>query len=96
MPALPLAGDADNGDDAGAELFLAFVHQALEVLQLDALDRAREELDVADDRTPSAPSLARAAAHRELFLRVGQFAFEPAALIQNSEPAGRACLQATL
>src|SRR5260370_22586 len=44
---LALAGDADDGDDAGPDLLLAFVGKALEILHLDARDRAREHLDVA-------------------------------------------------
>ena len=36
---LAIAGDADNGDDAGADLFLAFVGEAAQVLKLDAFQR---------------------------------------------------------
>src|SRR6266849_2773136 len=45
---LALPGDADDGDDAGADLFLAFVDEALEVLDVDAVDRTREQLHVPD------------------------------------------------
>ncbi len=44
---LAVLGDADDGDHAGADLLLAVVDQALEVLGLDALDRARQQLDAA-------------------------------------------------
>src|SRR5262245_3909330 len=45
---LAVLSDADNSDDARADLLLAVVDQALEVLGLDALDRARQQFDVAD------------------------------------------------
>ena len=45
---LAVLGDADDGDHAGADLLLAVVDQALEILGLDAFDRARQQLDVAD------------------------------------------------
>ena len=45
---LAVLGNADDGDHAGAELLLAVVDEALEVLHLDAFDRARHQLDVAD------------------------------------------------
>ncbi len=45
---LAVAGDADNGDNAGADLFLAFVGEAAQVLEIDAFHRARHQLHVAD------------------------------------------------
>ncbi len=48
MPALPSPGDADDRDDAGADLLLAFVGEAAQILDFDAVDRARHQLDVAD------------------------------------------------
>src|SRR5205814_10249633 len=45
---LALLGDADKRDDAGADLLLAFVGEAFQVLDVDAGHRARQELDVSD------------------------------------------------
>ena len=89
MPALPSSRDADDGDDAGAEALLALVGEALQVLHLDARDRARHQLDAGDvarpDRSPPA-----AAAHGELAARLRQLALEPAAVLdQRGEALGR-------
>src|ERR1700674_4663445 len=45
---LAFAGNADDGDDAGADLLLAFVGEAAQVLELDARDGPRHQPDVAD------------------------------------------------
>src|SRR5262249_10311677 len=45
---LAFLGDADNGDDARAEALLAFVGEAAQVLEVDAFDRARQKLHIAD------------------------------------------------
>src|SRR5580704_5252472 len=45
---LALAGDADDSDDAGADLLLAFIGEAAQILDVDALDRARQKFDLAD------------------------------------------------
>src|SRR6266496_3670986 len=47
-PGLALPGHADDGDDAGADLLLALVDEALEVLEVDAIDGTREQLHLAD------------------------------------------------
>ena len=43
-PALPSSADADDGDDAGADLLLAVVDEAAQVLRVRPLD-GREQLD---------------------------------------------------
>src|SRR4029077_12212535 len=70
--------DADQRDHAGAELLLAFVGEAFQILDVDAFDRARHQLDVAD-HAHAVRFAARfgAAAHRELLARVGEITFEP-------------------
>ena len=45
---LAVLGDADDGDDAGADLLLAVVDQAAQVLGVEPLHRARHQLDLAD------------------------------------------------
>ena len=40
---LAVLGDADDRDHAGADLLLAVIDQALQILGLDALDRARQQ-----------------------------------------------------
>ena len=65
---LALLGDADDRDDAGADLLLALVGEALQVLDVDAGDRARHQLDVADAAHAVAAAGLRAAAHGELLL----------------------------
>ena len=88
---LAVLGDADDGDHAGADLLLAVVDQALEVLGLDALDRARHQLDVADFAHAAGRrrAIAGAAAHRELLARVRQIALELLALFHQRGDARR-------
>ena len=96
MPALPSSDLADDGDDAGADLLLAFVGEAAQILEVDALDRAGEEFHVADRAHAVGGVGLAAAAHRELLLRLGQLALELAPLIHELRDACRAVLQAAL
>src|SRR5262249_15608904 len=73
-------GHADDGDDTGADLLLAVVGEALQILDLDAGHRAGQELDIAD-LADAVLAGASAAAHRELAPRVGEFALEPLAVV---------------
>ena len=76
-PGLAVIGDADDGDDARAEALLALVGEALQVLHLDARDRAGHQLDAADvaHRIVPAPSRRRpwraCGAHRRDRARAG-------------------------
>src|SRR6185312_4883360 len=45
---LAVAGEADDGDDAGADLLLPLVGKAAQILQFDAGHRARDALDAVD------------------------------------------------
>ena len=56
---LAVLGDADDRDHAGADLFLAVVGEALEILHLDALDRAASSLTSPASRTPPAAAARR-------------------------------------
>src|SRR4029079_11401925 len=69
---LAVLGDTDDGDHAGADLLLAVIDQALEILSLDAFDRARQELDVADFAHAAGHSgaIGGTATHRELLARI--------------------------
>src|SRR5262249_62276464 len=79
---LALLGDADDGDHARAEALLALVGEAAQVLEIDALDRARQKLDIADE-AHAVRALRAGAAHGELLLRLGQLAFEAAPPVQH-------------
>src|SRR5262249_43258417 len=87
---LAVLGDADDRDHAGADLLLAVVHQALEVLGLDALDGARQQLDVADLAHARATTVrGGAAAHGELLARIRQVTLELLALVHQRGNARR-------
>ncbi len=45
---LAIAGNADDSDHTGADLFLALIGEAAQVFQFDAFYRARHQLDVAN------------------------------------------------
>ncbi len=84
---LAVLGDADDGDDAGADLLLAVVDEAAQILRVEALHGAREELHVADAAhagRPPAPARRGAAAERDLLLGVGELALE---LLASPRPA---------
>ena len=91
-----LAG-RDQGDDAGAELLLALVGEALQILDVDALDGARQQLDVVDAahavgrrrRLPPPPIAS-------FFLRVGQLALELLALVEQRRDARRQLVERRL
>ena len=92
---LAVLGDADDGDDAGADARLGLVGQALQILHLDAADGARQQLRAGDvaDRVLGRP----AAAHGELLARLGQLAVELAALLDQRRRGGsRASAAGTL
>src|SRR6185312_17543233 len=82
---LAVPGDADDSDDAASQLLLAVIGKTLEILHLDAFDRARHQLDVADlaHAGRSAVTGSRAAAHGELLARIGQLALELLALVHQ-------------
>ena len=92
---LALVGDADDGDDAGADLLLAFVGEALQILDVDAGDRARQQLDVADAAHAVAAAGLRAAAHGELLSRIGQIRARASCARRAGSRAAPACLQAS-
>ncbi len=82
---LAVLGDADDRDDAGADLLLAVVDQAAQIFRIEALNRARQELDVADAANGVAvrrPRL-RAAAERQLTLRIRQLLLERLAFLDE-------------
>ena len=78
MPGLAVLGNADDRDNAGADLLLAVVNQALQILGLDAFDRAGEQLDAAGFAHAAVRrcAIAGAAAHRELLARLRQIALQ--------------------
>jgi len=63
--------------------FLAFVGEAAQVLEFDAGNRTRQQLDVAHVAHICAVALGSAAAHGELLLGVGQFALEFLAFVEQ-------------
>src|SRR5262249_58901831 len=63
---LAVTGHPDDGDHARADLLLALVGETPEVLEVDPLDRARDQVDVADLAHPAAA--ARPAAAHAAFL----------------------------
>src|SRR5512143_2424531 len=79
---LAVLGDADDRDHAGTDLLLAVVDQALEILGLDALDRARQQLDAARFAHAAIcrPAIGRAATHCELLAHLRQVALQLLAL----------------
>src|SRR5262249_60265411 len=64
---LALLGDADDGDHPRAQALLAFVGEAAQVLEIDAFDRARQKLHIAD-HAHAIRALRAGAAHGELLL----------------------------
>src|SRR5262249_30413207 len=88
-------GDADDGDDARAQALLAFVGEAAQVLQVDAFDRARQKLHVAD-HAHAVRALRAGAAHGELLLRLRKLAFEAAPLVERLRQALRHVLERRL
>ena len=78
-----ILGNTDNSDNPGADLLLAFIGEAAEILQVDALDRARHEFDVAYDADAVGAIGLSSAAHGELLLRLRQFAFDALALVEQ-------------
>ena len=78
-----ILGNTDNSDNPGADLLLAFVGEAAEILQVDALDRAGHEFDVADDADAVGAVGLSSTAHGELLLRLRQFAFDTLALVEQ-------------
>ena len=85
---LAVGAGADDGDDSAADLGLGLVGERLQILHVDALDRAGVELD---PRDVARGILARAAAaHRQLAPGVGELALQPPAVLdQRVEPLGR-------
>src|SRR6266566_838037 len=79
---LALLCDANDGDDTGTQALLAFVGEAAQVLEIDALDRARQKLHVAHE-THTVRVLRSTAAHGELLLRLRQLALKAAALLKH-------------
>ena len=75
--------DRDEGDDAGADLRLGIVGKAFQILRARRLRRRAAIVFDAADRLCAvvADSLRARTGQRQRFLRVGQFAFEPAALV---------------
>ena len=70
-------------------MFLAFIGEAFQILDVDPFDRPRHQLDVADHADAIRAIRLGAATHRQLLARVSQFALQPLALIeQRSETRG--------
>src|SRR5262249_60034825 len=92
---LALLGDADDGDDARAQALLAFVGEAAQVLEVDAFDRARQKLHVAD-HAHAVRALRAPPAHGELLLRLRKLAFEAAPLVEHLRQALRHVLERRL
>src|SRR5262249_47256436 len=86
---LALTGHADDRDDARADLLLALVGEAAQILELDAFDRAGEQLDVADETDAVGGVGLGAPAHGQLFLRLGQLALEAFSVIEKGSHAIR-------
>src|SRR5262249_39186812 len=89
---LAVGTDADDGDHAGAKLFLAVVGEAAQILQLDSLDRPRHQFDAADLAHAVgavAGFTAGTATHCELLLRLGEVTLEPLAFVHQCADAGR-------
>ena len=89
IPALPSPVTPDNGDNAGPDRLLAFIGEAAQILQIDALNRAGHKLDVADGAKPVGAVGFGAAAHGELLLRIRKFALDAFALVEQRRQAGR-------
>src|SRR5207248_4676487 len=87
---LAIAGDTDDCDHARADLLLAVIGKALEILHLDALDRTRHQLDVADLAHAGGArrrSVSGSAAQRQLLARIRQIALKLLALLdQRGDP----------
>src|SRR5258708_2767697 len=79
---LAVAGDPDDRDHAGADLLLAVVREALQILDLDARHDTGQQLDVADlAHAVAAGTLA--APHRELAPRIRRLALQPLAVVEE-------------
>src|SRR5208282_4193955 len=78
-----ILGNTDNSDNPGADLLLAFIGEAAEVLQIDPRHRPRHEFDVADDADAVGAVGLSSTAHGELLLRLRQFAFDALALVEQ-------------
>src|SRR6266851_8674392 len=74
-----------GGDDAGADLLLALVDEALEVLEVDAIDGTREQLHVPD--RANAVVRPAAAAHGELLPGLAEIALEALPLLEHLRQA---------
>ena len=74
--------EPDQRHDAGAELRLAVIDQALEVLRVHAFDDTGHQLDAARIRN-AVIALGRTAAQRQLLARLGELALELLALIEQ-------------
>src|SRR5690606_5076080 len=89
---LAILGHADNGNDTRADLLLAVVGEAFEILHLDAFDTARHQFD-AGDLAGIAAIHARGctgpAAHRKLLARIRKVALQLLALFQQRSDAAR-------
>src|SRR5690606_981651 len=83
---LAVLGDADDGDDAGAELLLAVVDEPTQVLRIEALDGAGEQLDVAHlaHAVRSAGRAVATASERNLTPGIRELALERTALLCQS------------
>src|SRR5262249_6175342 len=89
---LAVLGDADDGNDARTELLLALVGKPAQVLQVDALDGARHEIDVAD-LAHAVVGAAAAAAHGDLLARFGEIALQALAVLHQGGDALRHVLE---
>src|SRR5262249_24450927 len=86
---LALLGDADDGDHPRAQALLALVGEAAQVLQINALDCARQKLHVADHAHAIGALRPSAAAHGKLLLSLRKLAFEAAPLVEHLRQALR-------
>src|SRR5262249_17853679 len=85
---LAVARHAHDGDHSGADLLLAVVRKALQVLDLDARHHTGQQLHVANLAHAVAPRTL-AAPHSELAPGVGHFALQPPAIVHERRDALR-------
>ena len=82
----------DERHDAGPKLFLALVGKAFQVLDVDAGNRARHQLDIADHSHAVGALAPGTATHGELLLGLGELALQLAPFIDHLSKTARQIL----
>src|SRR5262249_62128802 len=85
VPCCAFAVEAGYRPHARADPLVAIVDEALEILDVDAVDGSREQLDLADGADAVAGFFA--AAHREPLAGLGEIALEALALLEELRKA---------